>query len=113
MSDPGGIVSFVYGKDTDKAAIAAFSSIALTLSAQGNHRAVEILNCGAAELYDMARAVQKKLHLEGWPIALLGGLFSGDNPYRRCAVEKLSALGTVIAPAHDALWGAAQMAWEL
>ena len=68
---------------------------------------------GAGELCDMALAVQKKLHLEGCPIALLGGLFSGDNPYRRCAVEKLSALGTVIAPAHDALWGAAQMAWEL
>ena len=113
VSDPGGIVSFVYGKDTDKAAIAAFSSIALTLSAQGNHRAVDILNRGAGELCDMALAVQKKLHLEGCPIALLGGLFSGDNPYRRCAVEKLSTLGTVIAPAHDALWGAAQMAWEL
>lgn len=27
--------------------------------------------------------------------------------------EKLSALGEVIFPAHDALWGAAQMAWEL
>lgn len=113
VSDPGGIISFVYGKDTDKAAIAAFSSIALTLSAQGNHRAVEILNRGAGELCDMALAVQKKLHLQGCQIALLGGLFSGDNSYRRCAVEKLSALGTVIAPAHDALWGAAQMAWEL
>lgn len=113
VSDPGGIVSFVYGKDTDKAAIAAFSSIALTLSAQENHRAVEILNRGAGELYDMALAVQKKLHLQGCQIALLGGLFSGDNSYRRCAVEKLSALGSVIAPAHDALWGAAQMAWEL
>lgn len=113
VSDPGGIVSFVYGKDTDKAAIAAFSSIALTLSAQGNHRAVEILNRGAGELCDIALAVQKKLHLEGCSIALLGGLFSGDNPYRRCAVEKLSTLGTVISPAHDALWGAAQMAWEL
>lgn len=113
VSDPGGIVTFVYGKDTDKSAIAAFSSIALVLSAQGNHRAVEILNRGAAELYSMALAVQKKLHLQGCQIALLGGLFSGDNSYRRCAVEKLSTLGAVIAPAHDALWGAAQMAWEL
>lgn len=113
VTDPGGIVSFVYGKDTDKAAIAAFSAIALTLSAQRNHRAVEILNRGAEELYDMALAVQKKLHLEGCQIALLGGLFSEDNSYRRCAVEKLSPLGDVISPAHDALWGAAQMAWEL
>jgi hypothetical protein len=36
-----------------------------------------------------------------------------DNPYRRIVVEKLGALGDVIAPAHNALWGAAQMAFEL
>lgn len=113
VSEPGGIVSFVYGKETDKAAIAAFSSAALTLCAQGNHGAVEILNRGAAELYAMAEAVQKKLHLAGCPIAFLGGLLSTDNVYRRCVAERLSALGPVVAPAHDALWGAAQMAWEL
>ena len=27
--------------------------------------------------------------------------------------EQLTYLGTVVPPTHDALWGAAQMAWEL
>ena len=44
---------------------------------------------------------------------LLGGLITADNPYRRIVAETLSPLGTVITPAHDALWGAAQMAWEI
>ena len=111
--DPGAIVSFVYDETTDKAAIARFSSIALALAEEGNPTAQAILNRGAGELYDLVAAVQRRLGLEGRPIALLGGLLSGENPYRRAVARKLAGLGTVIYPAHDALWGAAQMAWEL
>lgn len=111
--DPGAIVSFVYDETTDKAAIARFSSIALALAEEGNPTAQAILNRGAGELYALAAAVQRRLGLEGRPIALLGGLLSGENPYRQTVEQKLSGLGTVIYPAHDALWGAAQMAWEL
>lgn len=111
--DPGAIVSFVYDETTDKAAIARFSSIALALAEEGNPTAQAILNRGAGELYALAAAVQRRLGLEGRPIALLGGLLSGENPYRRAVARKLASLGTVIYPAHDALWGAAQMAWEL
>lgn len=111
--DPGAIVSFVYDETTDKAAIARFSSIALALAEEGNPTAQAILNRGAGELYALAAAVQRRLGLEGRPIALLGGLLSGENPYRRAVAWNLAGLGTVIYPAHDALWGAAQMAWEL
>ena len=111
--DPGAIVSFVYDETTDKAAIARFSSIALALAEEGNPTAQAILNRGAGELYALAAAVQRRLGLEGRPIALLGGLLSEKNPYRRAVARKLAGLGTVIYPAHDALWGAAQMAWEL
>lgn len=111
--DPGAIVSFVYDETTDKAAIARFSSIALALAEEGNPTAQAILNRGAGELYALAAAVLRRLGLEGQPIALLGGLLSGENPYRRAVARKLAGLGTVIYPAHDALWGAAQMAWEL
>ena len=106
------IVSFVYSADTDKSAIAKYAGIALDQAAKGNGEAVKILNRGAEELYALVAAVQKRLDLPGCPIALLGGLITTDNPYRRIVAEKLSALGAVIAPAHDALWGAAQMAWE-
>lgn len=111
--DPGAIVSFVYDEKTDKAAIARFSSVALKLAEEGNPTAQAILDRNAGELYALAAAVQRRLGLEGRPIALLGGLLSGENPYRQTVEQKLSGLGTVIYPAHDALWGAAQMAWEL
>lgn len=112
-AEAGAIVSFVYRGTTDKAAIARFSAIALELAEAGNEAASEILDRGADELYRMAEAVQRRLGLEGRPIALLGGLLSEDNVYRRRVEARLSPLGPVIYPAHDALWGAAQMAWEL
>ena len=61
----------------------------------------------------MVAAVQENLGIPGCRIALLGGLIAEDNGYRRVVAEKLRARGEVIAPAHNALWGAAQMAWEL
>lgn len=110
---PEAIVSFVYAPGTDKAAIARLSSVALELAEQGNAAALEILEGGARELYALAAAVQKRLELRGCPIALLGGLLEKDNLYRRRVAEKLSELGEVSYPQNDALWGAAQMAWEL
>lgn len=110
---PEAIVSFVYAPETDKAAIARFSSVALELAEQGNAAAVELLEKGARELYALVSAVQQRLNLQNCPIALLGGLLEKDNIYRRQAAQALSELGAVIYPQNDALWGAAQMAWEL
>ena len=53
------------------------------------------------------------LDLPGCRIALLGGLITSENPYQQMVSEVLSRLGTVVTPQHNALWGAAQMAWEL
>ena len=111
-NNPGDIVSFVYGPHTDKSAIAQYASIALEWAVRGDREAEEILEQEAQELCVLVAAAQRQLELPGCPIALLGGLLTGDNLYRRIAAEKLSKLGPVLAPAHDALWGAAQMAWE-
>ena len=107
------IVPFVYAPETNKAAIAEFAEIALELAGQGDREALGILEHGAAELEQLAAAVQKRLEMPHCRIALLGGLIAGDNPYRRIVAERLACLGTVVFPEHDALWGAAQMAWEL
>lgn len=112
-NQPGQIVSFVYAPDTDKSMVAKFSHIALNLAEKGDETALEILERNADELYALVDAVQRKLDLRGCPIALLGGLIAEDNLYRRITAQRLSGLGRVIHPAHDALWGAAQMAWEL
>ena len=107
------IVPFVYAPETDKAAIAQFAAIALEQAYLGDHEAWFILRQEAGELAEMVAAVQKRLGMPQCRIALLGGLISSDNPYRQAVVNALSCLGTVVPAQHDALWGAAQMAWEL
>jgi hypothetical protein len=61
----------------------------------------------------MVAAVQERLAMPRCRIALLGGLITSENPYRQTVVEQLAELGTVVSAGHDALWGAAQMAWEM
>lgn len=107
------IVTFVYGKDTDKSKIARISLTAAECAGAGDEAALEILRRGAEELAQLVAAVQRKLNLGTCPIALLGGLLEMENPYRAEVAAVLNALGTPMAPAHDALWGAAQMAFEL
>lgn len=106
------LVTFVYGKATDKSRIAQISREVVSCAAAGDAVSVSILRRGAAELAALVSAVQKKLALSGCPIGLLGGLLEGENPYRGLVCEALEPLGTPVPPAHDALWGAAQMAWE-
>lgn len=110
---PSDIVSFVYSPETEKSDIAKFAPIALRQAELGDWEAWRILERGAGELYELVKAVQQRLDLRGCRIALLGGLLSGENPYRNAVAQKLTYLGTVVPAAHDALWGAAQMAFEL
>ena len=107
------IVPFVYSPETDKAAIARFAPIALEYAYRGDPEAWRILRQGAGELSRMAMAVCNRLDIPKCRIALLGGLLSSENPYRQVVAEELTYLGTVVPARHDALWGAAQMAWEL
>jgi len=107
------IVPFVYSPETDKSAIAQFSTVALEQAAKGDLEAQKILHSGAEELALMVKAVQERLDMLQCRIALLGGLISSDNPYRRIVSERLGHLGTIVSAQHDALWGAAQMAWEI
>lgn len=106
------IVTFVYGKDTDKSKIAKISLTAVECAGAGDAAAREILRKGAEELAQLVAAVQRKLNLPGCSIALLGGLLNFPNPYRELAARELENLGQPVEPAHDALWGAAQMAFE-
>lgn len=111
VSTQEALVAFVYS--ADKSAIARLSRVMTASAEQGDERAQEILNREAEALADLVRAVQNRLFLHGCPIALLGGLLEGDNRYRRTVRSVLAHLGQLQAPNHDALWGAAQMAWEL
>lgn len=110
---PEKIVPFVYSSETDKAAIAKFSWVALEQAGKADPDALRILETGARELAALVAAVQQRLGMPRCRIALLGGLIDHDNPYRRVVADQLTYLGAVIPAAHNALWGAAQMAWEL
>lgn len=110
---PEKIVPFVYGPETDKAAIAGFASLALELADRKDPEALEILGREARELSALVAAVQERLGLSHCRIALLGGLLENATSYRRVVADTLVSYGTVVSPAHSALWGAAQMAWEL
>lgn len=110
---PADIVSYVYAPERDKADFAQFAPIALRQAEMGDWEAWRILERGAGELYELVKAVQQRLELRGCRIALLGGLLTEENVYREAVAQKLTYLGTVVPPAHDALWGAAQLAWEL
>ena len=106
------IVTFVYGKDTDKSKIARLSLSVVECAGAGDQAAIEILRRGAAELAELVAAVQRKLDLSGCPVALLGGVLNFPNCYRETVSLALEDLGSPMEPQHDALWGAAQMAYE-
>jgi len=110
---PERIVPFVYAPETDKAAIAQFAAIALEQAQQGDREAWRILRQEAEELAQLVKAVQNRLDMPGCRIALLGGLLTSENPYRQAVAEALAPIAPVVSAEHDALWGAAQMAWEL
>ena len=107
------IISFVYAPTTDKSAVAGLSSIALELAEANDPEARAILRREAGELAQLVLAVRRRLSLGRCPVALLGGLLSSDNVYRRIVAEQMDGIAAPVAPLHDALWGAAQMAWEL
>ena len=106
------LISFVYSGETKKSDVAALAAVVLELAEKGDQASGMILRKEAEEIVCMVKAVQKKLSLEGCSVALLGGLFASDNPYRKMVSSLLGSMGRVQLPLHDALWGAAQMAWE-
>ena len=110
---PADIVAYVYDSGRAKEDIARFAPIALRQAQLGDWEAWRILARGADDLYEMVKAVQQKLDLRNCRIVLLGDLLTEENPYRTAVAEKLTYLGTVVPAAHDALWGAAQLAFEM
>lgn len=107
------LVQVVYSSNTHKSDIAKLAKDVLDLARQEDEIAMEILRREAEELVCMVRAVQKRLAMYDCPIALLGGLLADQNPYRQVVEAALAPYGRIQRPNQDALWGAAQMAWEL
>lgn len=107
------ILHYVYYSGRDKSAVAALTADVLALAAEGDADALRILNRNAAGLADMARALAKGLKTEKPRVAMMGGLLETDNVYSARVRNLLEEVCEPVRPAHDALWGAAQLAWEM
>ena len=106
------ILNYVYYSGRDKSAVAALASCVLACAAEGDEASREILSRNAAELTRIVRALAQRLCMERPRVALLGGLLQNDTPYAQVVRGQLAAVCEPAAPEHDALWGAAQLAYE-
>lgn len=110
--DVQGILNYVYYSGQDKSAIAALAKAVLACAQAGDEASLAILRQGAAELARIAQALSKRLDMPRPRLALLGGLLTHDSPYRVLAFEALLPYAQIVSAQHDALWGAAQLAYE-
>lgn len=107
----GELIEYVYSK-AGKADIASFAETVIECAAAGDETSLEILHREARELSELVQALSRRLGMARPRTALLGGLIASDNVYSGIVRRELEGTADVIPPAHDALWGAAQMAYE-
>ena len=107
----GELIEYVYSK-ADKADIAAFAETVIDCAFAGDGTSLEILRREARELSELVQALSRRLGMARPRTALLGGLLTSDNVYSGIVCRELEGTAEIVPPAHDALWGAAQMAYE-
>ena len=110
--DVQGILNYVYYSGQDKSAIAALAKAVLACAQADDEASLAILRQGAAELARIAQALSKRLDMPRPRLALLGGLLTHESLYRVLAFEALLPYAQIVSAQHDALWGAAQLAYE-
>ena len=110
-ADARGIVEFTY-HGASKAEVAALAAEVLRLAAQGDAQSAAILRREAEELRELVSALARELAIAQPRIALMGGLLAEENVYRKAVCAALSGMAQPVRPLHDALWGAAQLAFE-
>ncbi len=110
-ADARGIVEFTY-HGASKAEVAALAAEVLRLAAQGDAQSAAILRREAEELRIMVSAFARELAIVQPRVALMGGLLAEENIYRETVCAALSGTAQPVHPMHDALWGAAQLAFE-
>ena len=110
-ADARGIVEFTY-HGASKAEVAALAAEVLRLAAQGDAQSAAILRREAEELRIMVSAFARELAIVQPRVALMGGLLAEENVYREAVCAALSGMAQPVRPLHDALWGAAQLAFE-
>lgn len=107
------LVSFAYYSNAGKTEIAALAPIVVQCAAYGDFVARSILEKQAAELVKLAETVAAKLKLEKPDIVLLGGMLESGSWYAANVIEKIRRFANITERTHDAVWGAAQIAYQM
>lgn len=110
--DVQGILHYVYYSGQDKSAIAALAKPLIACAQDGDAASLAILKQGAEELARIVQALSSRLSMPKPRLALLGGLLTHESLYRALAMEALGRCAQLVPAQHDALWGAAQLAYE-
>ncbi len=106
------ILKYVYYSGRDKSAVAALAESVIVCAQSGDESSMDLLRQGVSDLSGIVQALSTRLAMPFPRIALLGGLLAHDSIYRTLAIEELSKIARVVPAQHDALWGAAQLAYE-
>lgn len=105
------IISYVYAGD--KSRVAALSRLVEQAAAAGDDVALAIIQANGDKLAQQVEAVYRRLHMEGAPLAMLGGMLENKTLLRASfirAMEQRCPSVHCIDPKHDACTGAVMMA---
>lgn len=93
VSEPAGLITAVYGRPMDRAAIAALAPMVVEAAERGDRSADAILHVAALDLAAMVEAVARSLGLaeDGQlPVGLAGGFLLGCPRIRRRLLDDLA-----------------------
>ncbi|MFZ5832662.1 MAG: N-acetylglucosamine kinase [Planctomycetota bacterium] len=101
LSAAEGLVSFVYPWAGDRGRIAALAEIVVATAKEGDAVAEALLEMSASSLAEMVAAVARRLALDNgpFPLALAGGLLTGENDLRERLARRLRGFGLQIEQA--------------
>ncbi|MCQ2558231.1 MAG: hypothetical protein MJ135_03820 [Oscillospiraceae bacterium] len=109
--DLADLLRYVYSEERGKAHIAALAPVVIACADRKDPESLALLRRQAEQLRPQVEALAHKLSIERPRLALLGGLLMPKNSYRSLVEQALSSCAELVEPEHDALWGAAELAY--
>lgn len=110
--DAADVIQYVYHRPASKKEIAALAPLVLECAAKADSVSIDLLRGQSQQLTQMVQALCTRLGMCQPRLSLLGGLLEQENVYSQMVREALAPMVTLTAASHDALWGAAQIAFE-
>ncbi len=110
------IMYTLYTEKCDKKEVAALTKLLPPALLQKDKESIKIVQDAAHELFLLSKAVIQKLHLEKEKFSFAGSILEHFDCIKNNLIEQLHEkfpFLTIIEPMHDAVYGAALMAYDL